>query len=102
MVWRFIRRWWWVFAAGAAGLGTTLFYLFLANRSDYPEQPRSDFRDRAQKEVERVRLEGEIEKAKVTVRAETQHEELTRIEELGKEDPVEARKRLSSWLNNHL
>ena len=101
-VWRFIRRWWWTIVAVAASVGIGLFFLFLGDGSGNPELPKSNLKERAEKEVEVVRLEGEVEKARVSARAEAQHEELNRIEELGKEDPVEARKQLSGFLNRNL
>ncbi len=88
--------------AAASAIGITLFFLFLGDGSGEQERPKSDFKAIADKEVERIRLEGEIEKARVSARAGARHEELDAIEELGKDDPVEARERLSTWLNGNL
>jgi hypothetical protein len=108
-VWRFIRRWWWAFlAAIAAILGVIASIFFRSTRySDVAhdpseEKPRQSFKERAEKEVELVKLEGEIEKARVEAIADVMNQELDNIETLGKENPVEARRQLALWLQTHL
>lgn len=58
--------------------------------------------DKARSQVERIHLEGEVEKARVRATADAHRSELDRIEEQGKEDPVAAREALSTWLNANL
>lgn len=104
-VWRFIRRWWWAFLMGlAAVLGAVA--TILLRPKPRPEQPGyvppKSFKDRAQEQVERVRLEGEIERARVSERAEVRREELDEIEEIGKNDPAEGRRQLARWLQGNL
>ena len=101
--WRFVRQWAWAILAAAGGL-LFLVWRVMAMRSpvqtDQPGTPTVS--DRAKVEVERIRLEGEVEKAKVTAVAEVHREEIARIEEVGKSDPKEARRQLASWLNDNL
>lgn len=104
--WRFIRQWWWAFVAVAA----TVFFVVwrfttrpgkgTGGGGTDPLPPT--LADRAKQEVERVRLEGEVEKAKVTATAEAQRSEIERIEEVGKTDPKEARRQLAGWLGRNL
>lgn len=101
-VWRWLRKWWWVLVAAAGALGAVLFTIFASNDDPAPPRPKSNLRERAQKEVERIRLEGEVEKARVRATADAHRAELERIEDLGDEDPVEARRQLSDWLNRNL
>jgi len=108
-VWRFIKRWWWAFLAVlAAVLGVVAAILVggsrrSENREPKPgELPKRTFRERAQEEVERVRLEGEIERARITATADAKREELDDIEQIGKADPAEARRQLASWLSANL
>lgn len=104
-VWRFLRQWWWAFLAVAGGL-TILIWRILMARSgaqlDPEIVPGPTFADRARDEVERVRLEGEVEKAKVTAQADAQRAELDRIEEVGRSDPRAARRQLSDFLTRSL
>jgi hypothetical protein len=101
-VWRFIRRYWWAVVGIAAAVGGVLLALFVSNNDKTDPSPTPSLKDRAELEVEKVRLEGEIEKARVETRADVRREELDRIEEVAKEDPVEARRQLSAWLNSNL
>ncbi len=102
--WRFVRTYWWVFVAAASGI--LLFaWRLMASRGPgvlVPVDPPVTFTDRAREQVERVRLEGEVEKAKVNVTADVAKAELERIEEVGKIDPRAARRQLSSFLNGRL
>jgi len=105
-VWRFIRRWWWAFLAGlAAVLGGVAAILLRPKPKPEPlhgQLPQPTFKERAQDQVERVRLEGEIERARITERAETRREELDEIETIGKNDPAEGRRQLARWLQGNL
>jgi hypothetical protein len=49
-----------------------------------------------------VRLEGEVEKARVKATATVCNEQLDDIEVIGREDPAEARRQLAFWLANNL
>lgn len=83
-----------------------LFWLLLPKpkRDSSPGQlpPPKTFKERAQVQVERVRLEGEVEKARVEATADVQNQQLDDIEVVGREDPVEARRQLASWLTGNL
>lgn len=66
-----------------------------------PEQGRPSrrtLRQRASEEVQRVRLEGEIEKARVKATGEIRQEQLDEIERIGENDPAEGRRHLAEWL----
>lgn len=99
---RFLRKWWWAIASATVFV---LYVVFDAITRDKYTEPRSKppkFLEKARTEVERVRLEGEIEKAKVSATAEAHREQLRTIEEMADEDPVQARKELSDWLTRSL
>jgi hypothetical protein len=97
---RWLKRWWWTFVLGAATIAGFMIWLLLPkpkrDSSDGP--PPKTFKEKAQEQVERVRLEGEVEKARVAAKAESQNEQLDQIEEVGKDDPAEARRRLATWM----
>ena len=104
---RWLRRWWWAFVAGAAAVvGIALGAMAASRRGNPPANPgtppQRPLRERARDEVERVHLEGEVEKARIQATAEAQHQELDVIEETGRADPVEARRQLASWLQRNL
>lgn len=100
--WRFVRQWAWAILAAAGGL-LLLVWRVMAMKSPVQTEPGTPtVSDRAKVEVERIRLEGEVEKAKVAAVAEVHREEIARIEEVGKSDPKEARRQLASWLNDNL
>lgn len=104
-VWRWLKRWWWTIVVGAATVAGFVFWLLLPKpkRDSTPGQPPpKTFKERAQEQVERVQLEGEIEKARVAAKAEAQNEQLDNIEVIGQEDPAEARRQLASWLTQNL
>ena len=105
-VWRFARRWWWAFLMGFAAIAGAIAAVVLRPKGDIEVSPgyvpQKTFKERAAEQVERVRLEGEIEAARVEAKAETRNEELDEIEEIGKNDPAEGRRRLASWLQNNL
>ena len=64
--------------------------------------PKKPFKQQAAEQAERVRLEGEVEKARVKARAQIEDDELDEIERIGDNDPAEGRKRLARWLSEHL
>ena len=99
---RFIRKWWWVFLIAAVTVAFVVWRILrpTSNPTDPLVPPK--FLDRAHDEVERIHLEGEVEKARVRATADAQRAELDRIEEQGKEDPQAAREALSGWLNANL
>ena len=106
-VWRFIRRWWWallmVLAAIAGAVAAALLRPKETNIESSPGHlPQKTFKDRAREQVERVRLEGEIERARVQAKAQAQQEQLDEIEQIGENDPVEGRRRLASFLQSTL
>ena len=107
---RFLRRWWWAFLAGAGALLGIMVAILIPRRknqlpinSSTPSMPpQPTFTDRARTEVERVRLEGEVEKARIQAAAEAQHVQLDEIETVGETDPAEGRRMLATWLRNNL
>jgi hypothetical protein len=107
--WRFLKKWWWTFVLGAATvLSVVGGALFLSARKKEEEHNRIDsikkpsFKERAATQIERVHLEGEVERARIETRYKERKSEIDEIEEIGKEDPAEARKRLAEWLTNNL
>lgn len=64
--------------------------------------PQHTFREKAEREVEVIKLEGDVEKARVSVRAETQREQIDEIEAVGKDDPAEGRRQMARFLRNNL
>jgi DNA-binding XRE family transcriptional regulator len=102
---RFVRQWWWAFVAVAAGV-FAVAWRFMAMRGGDASKPEPSvvpsLAERARSEVERVRLEGEVEKARATTKAEAAHQTLNQIEEEAKADPVAARRKLASWMQGNL
>jgi hypothetical protein len=95
-VWRALRQAWWLvvgLVAAVMGVGALLVF-----RASGPKP----LRERAREEVERVRLEGELEKARQKVLAQVQRAELRHIEQQAKEDPKGARRNLAAWLQRNL
>lgn len=97
--WRFIRKWWWLFLVGIGLIFVVAWRLLKPTNMQEDEMPEvPQFLEMAREKVEKVHLEGEVQKAKVRATAEAQVEEIKRIEEKGKEDPVQARKDLANLL----
>lgn len=106
-VWRFVRKFWWAFLGGFAfALGTAITVLTRPSDNEREQsgerQRMMTFRQRAAQQVEKVRLEGDIEKARVQARADCRREELDEIQSIGKNDPAEGRRRLAAWLTRNL
>lgn len=106
-IWRFVLRWWWAFLAGLATVVGIVLGGFVAcsrrNTTIHPTTPPTlTFKERAEQQVEHIRLEGEVEKARVTARADVYSEQLDQIEETGKDDPAEARRQLARFLAQNL
>lgn len=101
---RFVRRWWWAFVGVAMGIFVLVWRLMAIRQPSSGQLPAQlpTIADRARQEVERVRLEGEVEKARVVASADAQRVELDQIEEVAKENPREARRQLSTWLSRNL
>lgn len=77
-----------------------LFWLLLPkpkNEDEKVEKPLT-FKEKAKDQIEHIRLEGEVEKARAKVTAELQNEQLDKIEACGRYDPVEARRQLAAWM----
>lgn len=101
---RFVRRWWWAILA-VTGAVFLVFWRLLAKKPELPVTlltPHPTFVERAQDKVERIRLEGELEKARAASVAQARYAEIERIEDVGKTDPKEARKQLAQWLTRNL
>jgi len=105
-VWRFIRRWWWAFLfALATVLWVIITIILRGGRKTNPDPtipPKPTFREIADNQIERIKLEGDVEKARVVARADAQRERIDEIEAKGKEDPKAARAELAEWLRNNL
>lgn len=107
-VWRFLRRWGWaILAVVAAILGGIIVALArkpnpAVNNTTTGHIPPVTFKQKAQQEVERVRLEGEIEKARVQATTESRHATLDTIEQVGENDPAEGRRMLATWMASNL
>jgi len=102
-VMRFIRKWWWLVILGLAMAGWIIWKVFgprMPGAAPPTQLPK--FIDLARAEVERVHLEGEVEKAKVRTEATGQVKQIEAIEEKGKTDPATARKELASFLAANL
>lgn len=99
---RFFRRWWWAIMIAAAATLWLLREMFTPIKAPGWQLPPPKFLEKAKVEVERVRLEGEVEKAKVRATADVQREQIEAIEEEGKEDPAKAREEMAAWLAKNL
>ena len=103
---RWLKRYWWTFLVGAAAVGGIFLAILTPRRrtpdpdANVPSKPT--FREQAEREVEVVKLEGEVEKARVTARADVQREQIDEIEVVGKDDPAEGRRQMASWLRDNL
>jgi|SRR5210317_201383 len=97
----FLRKWWWIVASCAALVAYVVMKLFLRPRNS-DVVPPPEFLSKARNEIEKARLEGEIEKAKAKATADVHREQLNQIEEKAKRSPAEARKELSEWLMRNL
>jgi hypothetical protein len=102
---RFIRKFWWVLVVGAAIIFAVLWKL-LGPKAPDPELESAlkppTFLDRARDNVDRVHLEGEVEKARVRAEADSDKRIIDAIEEMGKENPKVARRDIAIWLNANL
>jgi hypothetical protein len=101
--WRFIRRWWWALALGAGVVGVALWRVFGPRAPDaQPVTVSPKLIERAREQVERVHLEGEVEKARIRTQAEDTNKQLDVIEAKGKTDPKAAREALAAFLASNL
>lgn len=107
--WRVLRQaWWLVVGLGAAVLGLLAVLVFWRPKSQedpfdgFSPPPPKPLRERAREEVERVRLEGELEKAQKRAYTQVHRAELIRIKRQSDSDPVRARRELAAWLQRNL
>lgn len=103
-VWRWCRKWWWI-VVGFAAVAAVVLWRLLAWSGRDEEGPPSilpTVSERARHEVERVRLEADVERARVNATGEAQRTELDAIEAMGRERPEDARRRLAEWLTARL
>jgi hypothetical protein len=101
---RFIRKWWWVLLLGL-GVVLTILWKLLGPRGEPPPDDSvipPTFVDRARDQVERVHLEGDVEKARVRATSDVQRKAIDSIEEKGKDDPKGARKDIAAFLSANL
>lgn len=100
---RFVRKWWWlILLAGGVVLYVAWKVFGPREPANAPLKPPPKFIEMARAEVEKVHLEGEVEKAKIRTRADVQREQIAAIEEKGKKDPAAARKELADFLAANL
>lgn len=105
---RFCKRWWWAFLASAGMVLGVAVSLLVPRRKSTPipkttnDLPRPTFAERARVEVSRVRLEGDVEKARIQARTEAHITQLNEIETTGKTDPEAGRRMLAVWIKNNL
>ena len=101
---RFVRKWWYLILLGLGATAWVLWQVFKPRAPGAavlePEPPK--FLEMARVEVERVHLEGEVEKAKVRTVAKIQSKQIDEIEEKGKDDPAAARAELAAFLAANL
>lgn len=104
--WRFLRKYWWVFLSVLAAVAGVVIAILSRDRTTTPpgliKPTPKTFKERAQEQVERIQLEGEIERARIQTKAESENADLDEIERIGNDDPVEGRKRLAEWLRANL
>lgn len=102
MVWRWLKQWWWTILLGVATVLGALSWLLMPRSRNEPEKELpKPFREKAKKEIDRVRLEGEMEKVKVRKVADSHKRQLAGIEKVGEEDPARARQLLAAWMNRN-
>jgi hypothetical protein len=99
---RIVRKWWWVIILALGTVGWILWKVFGPRDSGAALPAPPKFLDMARAEVERVHLEGEVEKAKVRTEATGQMKQIEAIEEKGKKDPAAARRDLADFLSQNL
>lgn len=103
VAWRFVRRWWWAILLATGVVAAVLWKVFGPRMPDADvAMPHPKFIDLARDKVERVHLEGEIEKAKIRTEADGKRKQIEAIEEKGKTDPAAARKQLAEFLAANL
>lgn len=104
---RFCRKYGWMILLGV-GVVLAVLWNILRGRGgqaridDVIVSPKPTFVEKARKEVEKVHLEAEVEKAKVQAISQTQVNKIEEIEEKAKEDPKQARKELAAFLAKSL
>lgn len=105
---RFVRKWWWLLLLGIAIVATVLFKVLTGRKgsnvpiTEIDIDPPKTLVDKARDKVEKVHLEGEIEKAKVRTVAEEKIKQIEAIEEKGKTEPKKAREDLAAFLAANL
>lgn len=104
--WRFVRRWWWALLMGVATVLGAVASVLLRPKPDIGRGlgyvQKKPFKEGAAEKIERIRLEGEVERARVKVRAQIEGDELDEIERIGENNPSEGRRRLATWLSQNL
>jgi hypothetical protein len=99
VVWRWIKKWWWTIVFGVVTVFGFLFWLLLPKqKNDSKDSEKLTFKEKAQTKIEYIKLEGEIEKARVKATADIHSQRLDKIEACGKYDPAEARRQLANWM----
>jgi len=104
---RFVRKWWWAALVVLAIIFTVLWKLLTGKRGGAESiattfDPPKTLVDKARDQVEKVHLEGEVEKAKTKTVAQEQIKQIEAIEAKGKTEPKVARKELADFLAANL
>lgn len=92
-----LKKWWAVIVVTAA-MAIVLVTRLLKNHPTGTVAPVGGLAKAYRDEVVRVNLEAEIEKERVRATADAERAEIDRIDELGKTDPVEARRKLAEFV----
>lgn len=104
---RFVRKWWWLALMLLAIIFSVLWKLLTGKRGSAEPitqglEPSPTLVEKARDQIEKVHLEGEVEKAKTRTVAEEQIKRIEAIEEKGKTHPKVARKELAEFLAANL
>lgn len=100
---RFVRRYWWILIL-AAGFVFSILWKILGPK-DAPlddEVKVPTFVERARDKIERVHLEGDVDKAKIRAVADEDQKVIAAIEKKGETDPKGAREDIAKWLASNL
>lgn len=115
---RFLKKsWYWVVLVASSFFLGLIGVLFLRRKygpngeviaddpgSHFPERIGAvrERRLRAEFEIERIQLESEVARARVSAVADVQRAELDQIQRTGEADPVAARMELAAWIGRNL
>lgn len=100
---RFIRRYWWVIILGAGIVFSIVWKIFGPRGTPVDDSVSAPtFVEKARDKIERVHLEGEVEKAKIRATADAEKKVIEAIEKKGETDPKGAREDIAAWIAANL